>query len=376
MIKIFKKNLIIGSLIIFSLLSWQIKVIADESSVFSTSSSVNTNPVNQTNAKIKNSSENKNSIKKLKNLLGIRTDFVYNNQNDTTNTLRIIVYLIQKEQDLYHPVHKADASQYKVTMKAIFYVSNKIIYKNEYHTDKTGEITIYLDEISKVMNQTKGDLRIELEPLSIGKLDPNAMKYHDKVYREFSLPIPSRSDKNLTSKSSEDKTMTSTLIENFLIGGSALLIGCLIGYMIGKHHGKRIIETEILKTKFDHVPEIKVESKEEATNKTLEQNTETKDALSPATVPKIEDTSTEIESTEEQLKKVSGEKNSRVILMPGVNKSVKKQPKQTQISKEDIPKKSDIKNNTEYSSNDESAMFDQLKSLREHAQQLLSSLDD
>lgn len=387
MIKIFKKILLVGSFIIFNLIFWQIEVIADESSASSTSNSVNTNTLDQTiTAKTKNSSETKNSLEKPENLLGIRTDFIYNNQNDTSNTLRVIVYPIQKEQELYHPVYKADNSKYKVTMDAIFYVGNKMIYKNEYRTDKTGEIIIYLDEIAKVMSQTKGSLRIELEPLTIGKLDLRAMKYHDKVYREFSLPIPSRSDKNLTSTneqiSSEDKTMTSTLVKDFLIGSITLLIGCLIGYIIGKFHGKKNMEAELLKTKFDNIPKIKTEAKEKITSKQLEENTEAKDTSSSAIVPEIEEIQTtikataETESTKEQLKKVSGEINPKLILMPEVHKYTKEQPKQTQISKEDIPKKPDITNNTEYSSNDESAMLDQLKSLREHAQKLLSSLDD
>jgi len=202
------------------------------------------------------------SVKKLtvpqSSLLGVVLSFAYEHTEDTTNTLRARVSLITNEKEVFAPIYRADNSKYKVVVAATFYIGEKIVYEHKYSSKKNGELLIYLDDIKQLNKQKEGLVRIELNPLSVGGVSLEAMKYHDKVYREYKLPIPKRKKKVSNNEQKKKKT-GGTFVAQFLnnlaldmlaIGGAALVIGYFLGMLQGKRKLKKYISQQEEESKF------------------------------------------------------------------------------------------------------------------------------
>ncbi|MDR0614946.1 MAG: hypothetical protein LBF82_03205 [Lactobacillales bacterium] len=314
---------ILTSLLFFSLIFTNgMKVLADYSA--------STQAENTSTSKVKPN-----------DLLGVRLDFVYDTQDDVKNTLKVVVYLIQEEKEVFAPIYKADNSQNKVSVKGNFYVEDKRIYTKNYSTNKSGELSIYLDEISALTSYKKGQVRVEIDPLTIGKVDLDQKKYHDKIYREFTLPIPKRSEKSSVDdekqEDNEGRTMMSILIEAIVVGSAALILG----YLIGRLHAKRRFKKKTLQQeknkKFETVPTLNADA---------------------------------VQVTEQNVS-ASHAKDGREV-EPLITS--KKDPEQILVNAEENAKE-DATNHENSSSQDDNAdPLDQLKALRKHAQQLLKEV--
>jgi len=324
------RSTILISLLFFSLIfTNKMRVVADSSSTQAenTSSSASTSKV------------------KPNDLLGVRLDFVYDTQDDVKNTLKVVVYLIQEEKEVFTPIYKADNSQYKVTVKGNFYIGDKLIHTQNYSTNKTGELSVYLDEISALSSYKEGQVRVELDPLTVGGVDLDQKKYHDKVYREFTLPIPKRSEKSSVNdeKQEDDKgrTMMSILIEAIAVGSVTLILG----YLIGRLHAKRRFK-----------------------KKTLQQEKNKKFK----TVPTLNSSAAPSTQAMEQNKSTSYTKDE-LELEPLITS--KKDPEKALMNAEENVKKDTTNNKnlpTQNGGNEET--LDQIKALRKYAQKLLKEV--
>jgi hypothetical protein len=277
-------------------------------------------------------------------LLGVRLDFVYDTQDDVKNTLKVVVYLIQEEKEVFTPLYKADNSQYKVTVKVNFYVGDKLVHTQNYSTNKTGELSVDLDEISALSSYKEGQVRVELDPLTVGGVDLDQKKYHDKAFREFTLPIPKRSEKSSVDdekqEDDEGRTMMSILIEAIVVGSAALILG----YLIGRLHAKRRFKKKAL---------------QQEKNKKFE------------TVPTLDSNAVSSTQVTEQNISTSYVKDEREI-EPLITS--KKDPEQILVNAEGNVKE-DATNHENLSASDDNAdPLDQIKALRKHAQQLLKEV--
>ncbi|MDR1521899.1 MAG: hypothetical protein LBS28_03470 [Streptococcaceae bacterium] len=272
-------------------------------------------------------------------LLGVRVDFVYDKQDDVKNTLKAVVYLIQEDKEVFTPVYKADNLRCKVIVKGNFYVGDKLVHTQNYSTNKAGELTVYLDEISALSNYKKGEMQVELDPVTVGGVDLDQKKYHDKVYREFTFPIPKRTKKSSVDEKKQEnnkgRAMMDILVEALIIGSTALILGYLIGRLHAKCKFKKKALQQEKDQKFKNVPKVKSTPISQATTK--EPN------ISPV---------------KEKQKKVAA-----VITSKKDSEQISER-----VAKDEALLA--VENNTDQTSNP----LDQLKALRKHAQKLLDEV--